>query len=1044
MSDGFYARNHISFQTICDGFTELLPITIDGQNHTDETECEQWLCDNIYTRCDGIWNCLNGADELNCDLSPLINCPLYNHICVSPSKYELMCLSINKANDGSIDCLGATDEPKLCRSSYDQPKLENFYCNKNKSEPCIQHKNLCNSLIDCDQGDDENACDANRTSPLYGGICNEKYTSIGIDTEKFLCERLNDVNKQSIVYFSLDTIGNTATHTIQKNQGIILPNSAINNYKQRCHRGLDVRVFLDNEKNLSNTTCLCPPTFYGDICQYQNQRISLTLQFRALSDSWQIPFIIIISLIDNTNQRTIHSYQQFTYLSMRDCQTKFNNYLLYSTRPKHPSNTYSIHIDIYEKISLSYRGSFLIPINFSFLPVHRLAFHFTIPKNNKIAETCSKHQCINGRCMKYSGKYNNTIFCQCKQGWSGEYCTIPYECSCSLDSLCIGKSSNNRSICICPINKFGSRCLLKSDICQSDGNMTCLNDGQCIPYDEHLILNKKFTCICRKGFSGDRCEINDNKIIISFHKDIILPQSMLIHFIQVMNDSSPKRATTFKTFSSDQDSGVIYWSHPFHIAFIELPNKAFYLTVRQKISNQSTTIIKTLHPSDRCEHINQTFNDTIMKSHLLRRIKYYHLPCQRRSLYNLSCFYDDIHMCLCDDFGDKRHANCFEFDHEMKLDCFGESGCENGAQCFQDSPVCPQTSICLCPTCFYGRRCQFTTSGFSLSLDAILGYRIQPNIRIIHQPVIVQVTLALTILMTIIGIISSILSIITFKNKRLHEVGSGYYLLGSSVSTLSTMIIFALKFFILLGAQMELITNRSFLNFQCITIDFFLRISLNIDHWLNACVACERAITSIKATKFNKRKSKKSAKYVILGLLILMIITTIHDPIHRHLMDDSDENGENKRVWCIVSYSSSVETFNSTLNIFHFFAPFFINLISALIIIKSTARQRAIIHPQHTHRQHLHDQFQKYIHLLIAPVLLVILALPRLIISLVSGCMKSVHNSWLFVTGYFISFIPPMLTFILFILPTRSYKREFGKSVKYFRRKVRAHVHPIS
>ncbi|CAF4807833.1 unnamed protein product, partial [Rotaria sp. Silwood2] len=118
---------------------------------------------------------------------------------------------------------------------------------------------------------------------------------------------------------------------------------------------------------------------------------------------------------------------------------------------------------------------------------------------------------------------------------------------------------------------------------------------------------------------------------------------------------------------------------------------------------------------------------------------------------------------------------------------------------------------------------------------------------------------------------------------------------------------FALKFSILLGAQIEAITHRSFLYFQCITIDFFLRISLNMDHWLNACVAAERAITSIRGAKFNERKSKKTAKYFIISLIILMISTTIHDPLHRRLIDDVDENGENKRIWCIVSYSSSLE-----------------------------------------------------------------------------------------------------------------------------------------
>ena len=48
-----YVESHISFQTMCDGFTELAPVMVDGRPMTDETDCQQWLCDNIYTRCDG-------------------------------------------------------------------------------------------------------------------------------------------------------------------------------------------------------------------------------------------------------------------------------------------------------------------------------------------------------------------------------------------------------------------------------------------------------------------------------------------------------------------------------------------------------------------------------------------------------------------------------------------------------------------------------------------------------------------------------------------------------------------------------------------------------------------------------------------------------------------------------------------------------------------------------------------------------------------------------------------------------------------------------
>ena len=51
----------IEFSEICDRNIQMYPLIIDGQNHTDETDCDQWPCNNYYTRCDGFWSCSNGA-----------------------------------------------------------------------------------------------------------------------------------------------------------------------------------------------------------------------------------------------------------------------------------------------------------------------------------------------------------------------------------------------------------------------------------------------------------------------------------------------------------------------------------------------------------------------------------------------------------------------------------------------------------------------------------------------------------------------------------------------------------------------------------------------------------------------------------------------------------------------------------------------------------------------------------------------------------------------------------------------------------------------
>ncbi|CAF4507259.1 unnamed protein product [Rotaria sp. Silwood1] len=119
---------------------------------------------------------------------------------------------------------------------------------------------------------------------------------------------------------------------------------------------------------------------------------------------------------------------------------------------------------------------------------------------------------------------------------------------CSSDSIRISVSAYNRSVCVCPINKFGARCLLIDTICEMDKNLTCQHDEQCIPSDEYMISNQKFVCICPKGYIGDRCEIVDNKIILSFGKNIVLSQSILIHFIEVINIDIPMRTplSTYK------------------------------------------------------------------------------------------------------------------------------------------------------------------------------------------------------------------------------------------------------------------------------------------------------------------------------------------------------------------------------------------------------------------------------------------------------------------------------------------------------------------
>ncbi|CAF3159232.1 unnamed protein product [Rotaria sp. Silwood2] len=112
-----------------------------------------------------------------------------------------------------------------------------------------------------------------------------------------------------------------------------------------CNRG--IHMLFENNKT---TKCLCPPSYFGERCQWENQRISLTIQLIYRTSTFGMSvFQVIIMLIDE--QRQITSYhEQITYVPKRDCKTKFNIYLLYPDQPKNSSANYSIHIDIFDKI----------------------------------------------------------------------------------------------------------------------------------------------------------------------------------------------------------------------------------------------------------------------------------------------------------------------------------------------------------------------------------------------------------------------------------------------------------------------------------------------------------------------------------------------------------------------------------------------------------------------------------------------------------------------------------------------------------------------
>jgi hypothetical protein len=64
-----------------------------------------------------------------------------------------------------------------------------------------------------------------------------------------------------------------------------------------------------------------------------------------------------------------------------------------------------------------------------------------------------------------------------------------------------------------------------------------------------------------------------------------------------------------------------------------------------------------------------------------------------------------------------------------------------------------------------------------------------------------------------------------------------------------------------------------------------LKLFLYIDNWLNGCVAGERAFAVFKGISFNKKQSKKMAKWIIIYVILINIILFLPQIIYLNLVD---------------------------------------------------------------------------------------------------------------------------------------------------------------
>ncbi|UJR32526.1 hypothetical protein I4U23_019988 [Adineta vaga] len=728
------SKEEIPFQKFCDGITHYFYYNLNRQIRTDEDGCEMnKVCDNIYARCDGYWACSDGRDESNCSQSL---CPPKHHPCISPDNYTMFCLPHTLVNDGRDDCLGATDEQIECRERYYSNEIsQNLRCLNDSS--CLKSSELCDKTTNCPVlNDDEAFCQDSQ----FTFTCEQNGSYHRNEIEQILCG-LNEHDKYRYRFFTLITspvypssISSHLTNEInyhlqaqeeeeeeeEEEEFMIKQNTTMieedDQWTHYCNRGIKIEKYTNNG-TFSN--CLCPPSYYGDLCEYQNQRLSLSLQLSSINR--YETYGIVILLIDN--DEIIIEFNQLQYIAKDSCTMKFNQYLLYPTRPKNLSTNYSIRIDVIEKNWMSYIGHWYFTIPFLFLPVNRMSLSLNLSSNVVERGNQCSMECSNGQeCVKYVNEEKS--FCRWMKSNSGH--------KCSNDSIFIGKKRAKESICVCPLNEYGSNCLISSK-CSINH---CQNHGQCIRNDLNM-FHRNYSCICPNKYYGLHCEYRKWELDVSID-EIEIPSYLIAYFYTTSNQSQPIQTIILRKLTLFQHIVTFHISIPFHLVFIQIQHD-FYLVYLQHRSQMS--MLTSLNPKQKCHSIDNYLNSTILQLHPYERINYFHKLCFLH--WHLQCFIDKMYLCLCTN---DHHANCLEFSEKYSssqhhFQCISNDNyCLNQGECYQDHPQCPSTKICLCANCFFGQQCQLYAKGLGSTLDEILGYEFRHNKGFFSQSFSIQIT----------------------------------------------------------------------------------------------------------------------------------------------------------------------------------------------------------------------------------------------------------------------------------------------------------------
>ena len=380
----------------------------------------------------------------------------------------------------------------------------------------------------------------------------------------------------------------------------------------------------------------------------------------------------------------------------------------------------------------------------------------------------------------------------------------------------------------------------------------------------------------------------------------------------------------------------------------------------------------------------------------------YHNICQSDT--QRLCFHDKNYLCICET--DHNRADCFNYDTQLDH-C---DNCLSGGKCLQGDRKDSNDFLCLCPSCYQGSRCEFSMQAFGFTLESLLADS-SKEVKIIY--------VSIMCLVFIIGLFNNFCSFVTFKRPTPRKFGVGNYLL--IVSCLNQIALFCVLFKFI-EITLEIIDIRS-----CKTVSYFLSIMTRSTYWLTSWITVNRLLM-IPFPTSSYLKNPRLAIGMSIFTLIILFGMHVHEVIYYTIVQQLSISSS----ICVTNFDNNVVyTYNRISTLIHYLCPFFIQIVCITLLIVLAARSRVkVARQQLTFGQVLKKQFQTQKELYITPAIIILSALPQAIFTFSFACtqLNDLQRHTLLVS-YLLAYAPQVLGFILYVLPSTTYKKEFSETL---------------